>query len=336
LLTASVVHSVDLDHDWILIDAPTLAHLMEQRESLKALTLRNLTMDENHCRVLGAYSRPGLDIVLVSCKLTSAGTRALAEVIGRNQGPTRLDSSGIDYSVLANGFRGNTRLKSLRARMWSSRKLLAIADALKENKGLVDLNLGPSSTMSDETWDVVCDSLKTQPTLEILNLPAALVATRIQALVDMMKANMSIHTIRLDDHDCEHELFRESVVPYLKTNRFRPRLLAIQKTPPTTYRAKVLGRALLSSRTDANSFWMLLSGNPEVAFPSTTATTTPAANLPPTSAIADGTSNALAVAASTAAVSVTATWDTLTAGISAAATGRVATPTACQKRKARR
>jgi hypothetical protein len=36
----------------------------------------------------------------------------------------------------------------------------------------------------------------------------------------------------------------------------------------------VLGRALLAARTDANSIWMLLSANPEVAFPST------AANLP--------------------------------------------------------
>ena len=42
----------------------------------------------------------------------------------------------------------------------------------------------------------------------------------------------------------------------------------------------MLGRALLAVRTDPNRFWMLLSGNAEVAFPSTTAATTPAANLP--------------------------------------------------------
>jgi hypothetical protein len=33
----------------------------------------------------------------------------------------------------------------------------------------------------------------------------------------------------------------------------------------------VLGRALLAVRTDPNRFWMLLLGNAEVAFPSTTA-----------------------------------------------------------------
>jgi hypothetical protein len=73
---------------------------------------------------------------------------------------------------------------------------------------------------------------------------------------------------------------RESVIPYLETNRFRPRLLAIQKTRPNAYRAKVLGRALLAASTDVNRFWMLLSGNAEVVLSSTTATPTPAANLP--------------------------------------------------------
>jgi hypothetical protein len=46
---------------------------------------------------------------------------------------------------------------------------------------------------------------------------------------------------------------------------------AITETRPIAFRAKVLGRALLAARTDANRFWMLLSGNAEVAFPPTTA-----------------------------------------------------------------
>jgi hypothetical protein len=44
-----------------------------------------------------------------------------------------------------------------------------------------------------------------------------------------------------------------------------------KKTRQITYRAKVMGRALLAARTNANTVWMLLSGNPEVAVPSTTA-----------------------------------------------------------------
>jgi hypothetical protein len=143
--------------------------------------------------------------------------------------------------------------------------------------------------MSDETWYVVCDSLKTHPTLQVLKLERmhsfllalAVLKSRVQALVDMMKVNMSIHAIlRLGDCYSEHELFRKSVIPYLETNRLRPRVHAIQKARPIAYRAKVLGRALLAARTDANRFWMLLSGNVEVAFPPTTATTTAAVSLP--------------------------------------------------------
>jgi hypothetical protein len=110
--------------------------------------------------------------------------------------------------------------------------------------------------------------------------PSAVPKSRIHANVDMMKASMSIHTIILDDNYYGHPLVGESVIPVLETNRLRPRLLAIQKTLPHAYRAKALGRALLAVRTDPNRFWMLLSGNAEVAFPSTTATITAAASLP--------------------------------------------------------
>jgi hypothetical protein len=130
---------------------------------------------------------------------------------------------------------------------------------------------------------------------------------------------MTIHTIKLNRNYYEHTLFKESVVPYLETNRLRPRLLAIQKTLPHAYRAKVLGRALLAVRTDPNSFWMLLSGNSEVAFPSTTVTTTAAASLT-TPANAAAAENAAPVAA-TASTSTTAA-----SSVVASATG--------QKRKA--
>jgi hypothetical protein len=205
----------------------------------------------------------------------------------------------------------------------------AIAGALKENKGLVCLNIW---LRGEEPWDAVCDSLKTHPTLEVLHLrsyltlegvpldPAA-ITSRMQALLDMMKMNKSIHTTHLNALYSDHELFRGSVIPYLETNlkthRLRPRLLAIQKTRPIAYRSKVLGRALLAVRSDPNRFWMLLSGNSEVAFPSTTTTTTPVTNLS---------------MPATAADTVTATRAAFPTGASAAVI--VATPTTCQKRKA--
>jgi hypothetical protein len=162
--------------------------------------------------------------------------------------------------------------------------------------------------------------------------------SRIQALLDMMKVNLSIHTIRLKPRYSQHEIFRESVIPYLVTNRLRPRLLAIQKTSPITYRTKVLGRALLAVRTDANSFWMLLSGNPEVAFPSRTTTIAAAVDLPtPATAAAASTANVASAGAASVipALTTTATGSLPTAAAAAAtsAAANVARPSASQKRK---
>jgi hypothetical protein len=320
LLAASVVHSVTLgnalnsydDADTLII-ALTLAHLMEHCQSLKCLSLMNLEMDENHCRVLGGYSRPGLEIVLISCKLNSAATSALVEVLGRNQGPTKLHFCDIDSFVLADGLRGNSLLKSLRQAFSGdynvgTRKVLAIADAVRENRGLVVLNLRCTFGVNDETWGAICDSFKTHPTLEVFNLHSSAYVTRdldvitpkVQTLVDMMKVNTSLHTIHVQSCYSQHELYRESVIPYLETNRFRPRLLAIQKTNPIEYRTKVLGEALLATRMDANSFWMMLSGNAEVAFPPRTTTITAAANLTtPAASAAPFTANIATAAAST-------------------------------------
>jgi hypothetical protein len=140
---------------------------MEQCESLKFLSLEERDLDEDHCRVLGDFSRPGLEVELRYCKLTSAGTSALAGVLGRNQGPTKLVYCRIDNSILAKGLRGNSRLKPWRPRLPDNRdvgkqEVLVIAGALKENKGLVDLDLTQNLWMHYETWDAVCDSLKTR------------------------------------------------------------------------------------------------------------------------------------------------------------------------------
>jgi hypothetical protein len=280
----------------------------------------------------------------------------LVEVLGGNQGPTKLNACLLDNFVFANGLRGNSRLKSLKLRLSSSvdacnRELLAIAGAVKERRGLVDLNLSwYGFNVNDETWGAICDSLKTHPTLEVLNLrPAggmaplapAVLKSRIQAFLDMMKMNLLMQTIHLHERFSQHEIFRKSVIPYLDTNRFRPRVRAIQKTLPIVYRAKLLGQALLAARTDANRFWMILSGNAEVAFPSTT---TPAANLPTplTAAVAAASSNEDAddVAASVMSALTTNAAGSLSTATAAATTAtslvpNIATPSAGQKRKAR-
>jgi hypothetical protein len=177
-MAASDVHSVALERwgysdDGALISALSLAYLMEQCQNLKALSLAELDLDENHCRVLETYSRPDLEIELKGCWI--ADDTVLAQIVGRNQGPTKFTLCDIDCSVLANGLRGHSRLKSFTPSFsWNrdvgSRELITVASSLKENKGLVNLHLVDVFTMSDEAWDAVCDSLKTHPTLEVLNL----------------------------------------------------------------------------------------------------------------------------------------------------------------------
>jgi hypothetical protein len=65
-------------------------------------------------------------------------------------------------------------MKSLRSfavnRDTGKQELLAIAGALKESKGLVDLQLRYDFKTSDETWDAIYDSLETHPALEVLEL----------------------------------------------------------------------------------------------------------------------------------------------------------------------
>jgi hypothetical protein len=73
LLGASVVHSVHIDQ-WdsrhgLLINAPTFAHLMERCQSLKALKLEDLNLDDIHCRVLGTYSSQTSRSILIAVDL---------------------------------------------------------------------------------------------------------------------------------------------------------------------------------------------------------------------------------------------------------------------------
>jgi hypothetical protein len=94
------------------------------------------------CRVLGTYSKPGLKIDLSYCRIAGAASEVLAEVLGRNQGPTKLDRCKTDNVVLTNELRGNNHLKSLALIVSDDfdvgkLQVFAIAGALRENKGLV-------------------------------------------------------------------------------------------------------------------------------------------------------------------------------------------------------
>jgi hypothetical protein len=213
LLIASAIEVSKLElrfvPDEVVFDTPNFVDLLEQCQNLKALTLENITLDERHCSVLENFSEPGLEVELKSCRILGAGAEVLSEVLRRDKGPTKVNCCDIDSLVLANGLCGNSRLKSLTHHIARDQGLFPFTRAFRENKGLVDVELQHDLWMIDETWIAVCDSLKTHPTLQVLRLisghiepqlqPARL-NSRIQALVDMLKVNMSIVEIHLLDY----------------------------------------------------------------------------------------------------------------------------------------
>jgi hypothetical protein len=75
---------------------------------------------------------------------------------------------------------------------------------------------------------------------------------------------MLIHTLHMSPRYSLQELFRGPVVIHLETNRLQPRVRVTQKARPLMYRAKVLGRALVSafpatSRLAAENFLQSLA-----------------------------------------------------------------------------
>jgi hypothetical protein len=88
----------------------------------------------------------------------------------------------------------------------------------------------------------------------------------------MLKVNTSIHTILSIEHYSEHELSEDR--SFLISRQSAAAATSHPESMAGSY-VKVLGRALLATRTDVNSLWMLYPGMP-AAPSSTAATTTPA------------------------------------------------------------
>jgi hypothetical protein len=84
---------------------------------------------------------------------------------------------------------------------------------------------------SDETWDADCDCLETHPTLQVLNLRSmvgldplvpAVLKSRIQALVDMLKMNTSKYklysfTANMSFSEGRYSLSRDEPAPSMRS-----------------------------------------------------------------------------------------------------------------------
>jgi hypothetical protein len=77
----------------------------------------------------------------------------------------------------------------------------------------------------------------------------------------MMKGNKSLHTIEVSNELYDQQIYAEMILPYLETNRYRPRVLAVIEIDDRPIRQPVLGRALYCVRSNPNLVWLFLSEN---------------------------------------------------------------------------
>jgi hypothetical protein len=77
--------------------------------------------------------------------------------------------------------------------------------------------------------------------------------------------NSILLSIDLSVDENDQQMYAQMILPYLETNRYRPRVHAIKKAD-IPLRGPLVGLALQTESVgnDSNLRWMFLSGNPDV------------------------------------------------------------------------
>jgi hypothetical protein len=261
----------------------------ESQSSLQKVTLCNMDLGQDQIHALATGSRPTIEVILFECSLhdSADSQNAFVECLQSDGGPTELIMCRLDSRVLANALTGNSRVTKLQLEFSRTAQDAdgkgAIFRALANNRGLVDLDLRHCS-IDDENWAVLCESLKTHPSLISLDLRstrptsisgAAIMMSneqkiqRTRVLADMVKRNTLLHTIELRAHGRDQKIYTQEVLPHLQINLYRPRVLAIKKAD-ISLRRPLLGLALQteSVRKKSNLLWMFLSGNADAVLQS--------------------------------------------------------------------
>jgi hypothetical protein len=266
--------------------------IQESYAKLRKVTLKNMILNEEQIRALAATEfRPDMKVTLEGCQLLDDNGchDAFIECFQRDNGPTQLISCRIDCHVLAAALEGNSSVTrfQLSPGDWRAHdaEMVVIFRSLAENKSLVHLDLFGVS-ISDENLTTLCLSLKGHPTLTTLDLqntsPRSQYGTRARTelsdeqmaqrtsvVAEMMKENRVLRTITFNDIERDEQIYAETIQPYLETNRYRARVLAIKKAD-IALRRPLLGLALQtrSVRKKSNVLWMFLSGNADVVLQS--------------------------------------------------------------------
>jgi hypothetical protein len=253
--------------------------LQESRDSLRKVTLYDMTLSEDQCRALATMSRLDVELDMYNCSLVDDAAGAFIECLQSDKGPIKLNGCEIDNQIIASALTGKSRVTRLELVPVNDTAHDVIFRVLANNRGLLDLDLQFNS-ISDENWTILCESLKAHPTLTSLHLQRTwprsptggrIVPTddqktsRTHVVAEMMQHNTVLQSISLSGRERDEQIYTAEIIPYLETNRYRPRVHGITKADIPLRRA-LLGMALhtVSARKDTNLIWMFLSGNSDV------------------------------------------------------------------------
>jgi hypothetical protein len=247
----------------------------EHQNSLRKVTFYYQKFNGDQCRALATMSRIDVELLMHTCQVTEA---AFVDCLQNSGGPLRLHSCLVDGKIMARGLAGQSRVSSLHLQFDQFLPFdtapSEIFTALANNRSLLELNL-QENDISNENWMILCHSLQVHPSLLNMNLQntnrrARNLAVsfsdeskkeRTRAIADMLAENTVLQSIQLSDVEIEETIYRESILPRLKTNVYRPRVDAVnvKAIEDMPFRQKVLCRALLRVRRKPDLVWLFLS-----------------------------------------------------------------------------
>jgi hypothetical protein len=259
------------------LSGAALSLFFQERPScLRDVLLWNLALDADQCLALATMSRLDVELDMFDCSLADDAAGAFVECLHSDRGPIKLKQCDIDTQIIASALTGNSRVTSLKPDYLSTHdaETAVLFSALANNRGLEELDFYCCS-INNDNWSILCESLKAHPILTSLDLRLTMPVSsgirnvlrdeqkshRTRVLADMMKVNTILLTILLSDNEHDDQIYTEEISPYLETNLYRPRVLAVKKTHVREFREKVLGRALDCVKSNPNLVWMFLSQN---------------------------------------------------------------------------
>jgi hypothetical protein len=139
---------------------------------------------------------------------------------------------------------------SIRAGRHTYEILQALADALLENNGLVELSV---RAVSSAPWIRAVQAISTHSTLRKLDISfldfpvvrdeEASKRRQTRAVAEMLVVNTQVEDIKFYDSVYDRSIWDTGIVPRLEYNIYRKRFRAIQKVDVST-RAAILGAAM--------------------------------------------------------------------------------------------